>query len=48
MRKRKIIHLGDPIYYDENGQMFKESGNARVYLNRATVKKIESRKRKKE
>lgn len=47
MRKRRQIHLGDPVYYDEKGQMFKKSGNARVYLNGTTVKKIESRKKKK-
>ncbi len=46
MRKRRQIHLGDPVYYDDKGQMFVNAGSARVYLNRATVTKIEARKKK--
>ena len=46
MRKRKIIHLGDPVLIDEKGKMYKEAGNARVYLNGVTVKEIEARQRK--
>lgn len=47
MRKSKQVHNGRPVRYDEKGQMFVESGRARVYLNHETVKKIEARKRKK-
>lgn len=47
IKKTKQVHLGDPLYYDENGQIFKEVGNARIYLNRETVTKIKARKKKK-
>ena len=46
MRKRKQVHNGRPVHYDERGKMFVESGKARVYLNGETVKMIEARKRK--
>ena len=46
MSKRKQVHNGRPVSYDEKGKMFVESGNARVYLNQETVTKIEARKRK--
>lgn len=47
VKKTKQTHCGSPVYYDENSRMFVDSGNARVYLNGETVKKIEARKRKK-
>ena len=45
IKKSKHVHLGQRGYYDEKGQWFKEMGNTRVYLNGATVKKIEARKK---
>ena len=48
MRKRRIVHRGYQVHYDEEGRMFKEVGNAHLYLSRKTVKEIESRKRRKE
>ncbi len=47
IKKTKQVHLGRRVSKDERGQMFVESGNARVYLNRATATKIEARQRKK-
>ena len=46
MRKRKQVHNGRPVRYDEKGRMFVESGRARVYLNAETMRMIEARKRK--
>ncbi len=43
IKKSKHIHLGQRVFYDEKGQMFKEVGNTRVYLNGVTAKKIEAR-----
>ncbi len=48
MKKRRIVHNGYRVHYDEKGRMFKEVGNAHLYLSGKTVKEIESRKRKKE
>jgi len=45
--KKTALHLGDPVYIDEKGQMYKESGRARIYLNGVTMKEIEARKKKK-
>ena len=46
-KKSKQIHRGEPVYYDENGKMFVESGNTRLYFNQEKTKEIEARKRKK-
>lgn len=46
MKKTKRIYHGRPIYKDDNGKLFVDSGNARLYLSGKTVKEIESRKRK--
>ncbi len=46
IKKSKHVHLGQRVFYDEKGQMFKEVGNSRVYLNGVTAQKIESRKKK--
>jgi len=45
--KKTAVHLGDPVFIDEKGQMYKESGRSRVYLNGITVTEIKARKRKK-
>jgi len=47
VKKTKQIHRGEPVYYDENGKMFVESGNTRLYFNQEKTKEIEARKRKK-
>lgn len=46
IKKTKQVHHGDPIYRDENGRMFVESGNARVYFSRRMAEEIEARKKK--
>ena len=45
-KKRRIKHLGHKVHVDEKGQMYKEIGNARIYLNSEAVKEIEARKKK--
>ena len=46
VKKTKQIHHGDPIYRDENGRMFVDAGNARVYFSQRKSKEIEARKKK--
>ena len=46
IKKTKQIHRGYPVYKDENGQMFVEGGNCRVYFSAGMRKKIEARKKK--
>lgn len=46
VKKTKQIHRGDPVYRDENGKMFVEAGNARVYFSPGMVRKIEARRKK--
>jgi len=47
IKKTKQIHHGDPVYKDEDGKMFVESGNARVYFSRRKQEEVEARKKKK-
>ena len=47
VKKTKQIHHGEPVYKDEDGRMFVESGRARVYFSQTMREKIESRKKKK-
>ena len=47
VKKTKQIHRGEPVYKDEHGKMFVETGNARVYFSPGMVRKIEARKKKK-
>ena len=47
IKKTKQIHHGEPVYRDEDGRMFVESGRARVYFIRRMREKIEARKKKK-
>ena len=47
VKKTKQIHHGEPVYKDEDGRMFVESGKARVYFSQAMREKIEARKKKK-
>ena len=46
IKKTKQIHRGEPVYKDENGKMFVETGRARVYFSPGMVRKIEARKKK--
>lgn len=46
MKKRRIMYLGGKVHTDDKGRMFKEVGNARIYLNQQAVSEIEARKRK--
>jgi hypothetical protein len=48
MKKRRIKYLGGKVHTDDKGRMFKEVGNARIYLSPQTVSEIEARKRQKE
>ena len=47
IKKTKQIHHGDPVYKDEDGKMFVESGRARVYFSRRMQEEIEARRKKK-
>lgn len=47
MKKRRITYLRGRVHTDEQGRMYKEVGNARIYLNGEAVREIEARKRKK-
>ena len=46
IKKTKQIHHGDPVYKDENGRMFVESGNARVYFSQRKQGEVEARKKR--
>lgn len=47
MKKSRQVYRGGKLFYDDEGRMFAEAGNARIYLNGATVRSIEGRRRKK-
>lgn len=47
IKKTKQVHHGDPIYRDENGRLFVDAGNARVYFSWRMSEEIEARKKKK-
>jgi len=46
IKKTKQVHHGDPIYRDEDGRMFVEAGNARIYFSRRKQAEVEARKKK--
>ena len=46
IKKTKQVHHGDPVYYDENGRMFVESGRAQVYFSHRKQEEVEARKKK--
>ena len=38
MRKiRGMIHPGDPVYYDDEGRIFKKAGKRRIYLGQYSL-----------